>query len=241
MPFIISAFDSMTLKSILRVSNYWGKANRNQYPLAFSKALDDLYDWVPCKCDNHCSCKQFACTHHYIRKPDIPFDLAETHFISCYIDKNKHNEVLRGEAKGRCEKAPDAISTFESMYDKLPALETHLLCTNWCNKEFQEYAKSFKVNSSTIYKAKWLSLLQLDTFVAYDTASFRLLLREYRGLTYYDLMSSIRSDLINHMIKYSISILSFREYDNPQEFHHTIPMGQYRPIGNIIDKLFLTL
>jgi hypothetical protein len=81
----------------------------------------------------------------------------------------------------------------------------------------------------------------LDTFVAYDTASVRLLVREYQGNTYFDLLSAIRDDLINHLTANSTSILAFREYDNPHEYYPTIPITQYRPLGNIIDKLFLTL
>ncbi len=240
MPFI-SSFDPTTIKSILRVSNYWSKANRNHYPLAFSKVLNDFYYWVPCPCNDHCLCKQFNCTHHYIRKPGVSFEIANAHFLSCYVDEKMRESVSLGTKEGRGKNAHEAISSFKTTWEKFPPLTTNLLCTDWYNKEFRTYAESFKADISTIYKAKWLSLLQLDTFVAYDTGSVRLLVREYRGHTYFDLVSAIRNDLINHLVKNSISILSFREYDNPHEFYHDIPSDQYRPLGNIIDKLFLTL
>ncbi|MBU4371458.1 MAG: hypothetical protein KKH02_09695 [Proteobacteria bacterium] len=241
MPFIDS-FDPTTLKSILRVSNYWAKANRNQYPLAFSKALTDLYDWVPCPCNDQCLCRrQFNCTHHYIRKSNISFGIAESHFLSCYVDEKMREPVSSGTKEGRGKNAYEAISLFKAMWGKLPPLSTNLLCTEWCNKELHALTKSFKADIGTIYKAKWLSLLHLDTFVAYDTSSVRLLVREYRGPTYFDLISAIRTDLIAHLNSNSTSISSFRKYDNPHEFYPAIPINQLRPIGNIIDKLFLTL
>jgi len=59
----IGSFDPTTLKSIFSVSNYWAKANRNQYLLAFSNILDTLYDWVPCPYNDQCIYRsQFNCT-----------------------------------------------------------------------------------------------------------------------------------------------------------------------------------
>lgn len=146
-----------------------------------------------------------------------------------------------GNERRTWKNAYEAISYFKTRWEKLLPLKTNLLCAEWYNQEFRNIAESFNANINTIYKAKWLSLLQLDTFVAYDTASVRLLVREYQGNTYFDLLSAIRDDLINHLTANSTSILAFREYDNPHEYYPTIPITQYRPLGNIIDKLFLTL
>jgi hypothetical protein len=241
MPFI-GSFDSAVLKSILRVSNYWAKANRNQYPLAFSNLLNDLYDWVPCPCDDQCLCKrEFNCTHHYIRKPDISFEITKNHFLSCYVDKKMRDRVSSGTKQGRGKNTYEAISWIQAIWNELPPLSTTLLCTEWYDKGWRKHAEAFEADIGTIYKAKWLSILALDTFIAYDTSSVRLLAREYRGHTYFDLVSAIRTDLIDHLRSNSISISTFRLYDNPHEFYPGIPISQLRPIGNIIDKLFLTL
>lgn len=238
----IGSFDPTTLKSILRVSNYWAKANRNQYPLAITNALTALYDWVPCPCNEDCQCRKFGCTHHYIRKSkNIAFDTAKSHFLSCYLDEKMRHLVSLGMKKGRGKKAVEAISFFQSKWNELRPLSTNLLCTTWCNSDWRTLAASFKPNSDTIYIAKWMALLALDIFVAYDTGSIRLLTREYRGSTFFDLISAIRTDLIDHLRSNVTSISSFRAYDNPNEFYHDIPIDQRRPIGNIIDKLFLTL
>lgn len=241
MPFI-GSFDPATLKSILRVSNYWAKANRNQYPLAFSNLLNALYDWVPCPCNGQCLCRsEFNCTHHYIRKSNISFDIAKSHFLSCYVDGKMRKHVSAGTKKGRGKNACEAISWLQARWDELPPLSTNLLCTKWYNEVWRKHSESFKADIGTIYKAKWLSILALDTFIAFDTVSVRLLVREYQGHTYFDLVSAIRADLIDHLRSNSISISTFRSYDNPHEFYPSIPIRQFRPIGNIIDKLFLTL
>lgn len=239
----ISYFDSKTFKSILRVSNYWAMINRNQYPQALTNALSILYDWVPCPCDDQCLCRtQFSCTHHYVRKSHITFDIAKTQFLSCYIDAKIRHSVSLGTKEGRAKNAVEATSFFQSKWDELyTPLTTHLLCTNWFNDTWRMIGESFKPDIDTIYKAKWMALLALDTFVAYDTASIRLLKREYRGRNFFDFMSAIRTDLLNHLRSNAITLATFRTYDNPNEFYPNVPHNHPRPIGNIIDKIFLTL
>lgn len=235
-------FDQVVLKSILRVSNYWAAANRNRYPINMTNALNALYDWIPCPCDNRCNCKEYGCTHHYIRKANISFTEAKSHFLSCFIDEKMRDAVSVGRKDGRGAKAVEAIDYYQMQWNKLPSLlTTHLLCTEWYDNGWRTLCQSFKANADTIYRAKWLALLAVDTFVPYDTGSIRLLNREYGGDTYFDLLSSIRADLSSHLRTNATSISSFRLYDNPNEFFTTIPLGHSRPIGNIVDKLFLTL
>lgn len=238
----LSYFDPVVLKSILRVSNYWAAANRNQYPINMTNALNVLYEWVPCPCDNRCDCKQYGCTHHYIRKANISFTEVKSHFLLCFIDKKMRDSVSSGRKEGRGTKAVEAIDYFQKQWNKLPGpLTTHLLCTKWYDNGWRTLCQSFKADIDTIYKAKWLALLALDIFVPYDTGSVRLLNREYSGNTYFDLLSRIRDDLSSHLGAAGTSISSFRLYDNPNEFFQEIPLGHPRPIGNIVDKLFLTL
>jgi len=238
----IGNFEPLTLKSILRVSNYWAAANRNRYPINITNALNALYDWLPCPCNAQCQCKQYKCTHHYIRKANFSFEETKSHFLSCFVDVKMRDAVSSGRKDGRGAKAVEAIEYFQELWNQLPApLTTHLLCTEWFDDKWGTLARSFEANINTIYKAKWLTLLALDTFVAYDTGSVRLLNREYGGGTYFDLLSNIRTDLSRHLQDNTISMMSFRLYDNPHEFFTEIPPGHSRPIGNIVDKLFLTL
>ena len=239
----ISYFDSEALKSLLRVSNYWAIANSNKYPQALTDTLSIIYDWVPCPCDDQCQCRtQFDCTHHYVRKSNIPFEIVKTHFLSCYVNAKARDAVTSGIKEGRAKNAPEAIYFFQSKWDELSSpLTTHLLCTNWFNDSWRLIGESFKPDIDTIYKSKWMALLALDTFVAYDTASIRLLTREYQGRNFFEFMGAIRNDLLSHLRNNSITLTTFRRYDRPNEFFPHIPPDHPRPIGNIIDKIFLTL
>ncbi len=238
----IGYFDPIVLKSMLRVSNYWAAVNRNQYPVNMTNALSSLYELIPCPCNDQCHCKQYGCTHHYVRKANISFEEMKSHFLSCFVDMRMQNAVALGMKDGRGSKAVEAIDHFKVQWNKLPGpLSTHLLCTEWCDHGWRSLAQSFKATIDTIYKAKWLALLAMDTFVAYDTGSVRLLNREYDGGTYFDLLSGIRDDLSNHLRVNATPIPSFRLYDNPSEFFPKIPREHPRPIGNILDKFFLTL
>jgi hypothetical protein len=238
----ISRFDPAVLKSLLRISNYWADKNRNQYPIIMRNTLNSLYDYIPCPCDDQCQCKLYGCTNHYVRKANIPFVDAKSHFLSNYVDAKSRAATSSGKKDGRGKKAIEVIDNYQKHWNSLPRpLTTHLVCTDWCDNDWQTLAKSFKATPDTIYRAKWLSLLALDTFVAYDTKSILLLNRDYRGETYFDLLSNIRSDLLNHLQVYGVTLQLFRFYDKPSEFFTGIPVQHPQAIGNILDKLFLTL
>jgi len=114
-----------------------------------------------------------------------------------------------------------------------------LICSDWDVP--LNYLDDFPVSGETIYKGKWYSLLFLDVFVAYDYTSVRLLNHDFRAGSYSILMKKIRQDLIDYLNETGITLEEFRCYDNPSEFFNVIPRGSPRPLGNIIDKLYLTL
>lgn len=238
----IGHFDSDVLKSLLRVSNYWAKINRNNYPINMANTLLLLYEYVPCPCNSDCQCKQLGCTHHYVRKTNITLEDAKLHFLSNFVDVKMRDAISSGNKNGRGKKAIDATKDIQAKWTKLPVpLTKHLLCTDWCDKDWKKLALSFKANSDTIYSAKWLAILALDTFMAYDTRSVLLFNRDYRGDTYFDFLSNIRADLLNHLKVNNASVQSFRLYDNPNEYFPSLPPNHPGAIGNILDKLFLIL
>jgi hypothetical protein len=103
-------------------------------------------------------------------------------------------------------------------------------------------ARKFRPNSDTIYRAKWLSILCFDTFTAYDNASVALFKRDFQNPPdFLNLMKRIRQDIITHLKNTGGTLQDFRQYDNPSEFFDKIPQNSPRPLGNIIDKLYLTL
>ena len=241
---LISYFSSETLSEFLRLSNYWAKHNRNAYPVKIHKAILDLYEWIDCPCDDDCECKNFQCTKHLVRKKDIPFDVYYDQFLNCYVDKKAHDALRQGRESGRGHRSIEATDKIRDNWPEISAVSNikHLICTDWCEPIYESLAIDFRPDIKTIYHAKWLSLLCFGTFTAYDTSSVTLLKRDFNNpFDYFDLMTGIRQDIINHLRKTGVMLQNFRQYDNPSEFFYEIPENSPRPIGNIIDKLYLTL
>jgi len=117
-----------------------------------------------------------------------------------------------------------------------------MLCSSWCDPLYESIAFGFRPHYETIYNAKWLSLLSFDTFVAYDTKSINLLNRDFKWPpTYLELIKRIRQHIMMHLDKTGATLQEFRLYDNPSEFCDEIPIHSPRPLGDIVDKLYLTL
>ena len=241
---LISYFSSETISAFLRRSNYWAKQNRNAYPVQIHNAISDLYEWIDCPCDDDCECKNYQCTKHLVRKRDITFDVYYNHFLNCYVDTKAHDAVRQGRESGRGKRAVAATEKIRDIWSEVSAIssEKHLICTNWCEPIHESLGRDFRPSSDTIYYAKWLSLLCFDTFTAYDNASVALMKRDFnKPMDYFDLMMGIRQDIIKHLSNTGATLQNFREYDNPSEFFDEIPINSPRPIGNIVDKLYLTL
>lgn len=241
---LLSYFDSDQLARILRTANYWASYNRNSYPERLDAAISDLYEWIRCPCDSNCECKKHGCEIHLTRKPDIGFDMYWTHFLNCYVDAKAHGKLRSGQATGRASKAIDATDIigkeWNDKYSK--SINKSLICTDWSQSPYMELSQSFRPGAGNIYLSKWMAILSMGTYVAYDTRSVSLLDRDYKkSETYFVVMSRIRDDLLNHLTANNISISGFCLLDNPNEFYRTIPYGNHRPIGDIIDKLYLTL
>lgn len=241
---LISYFTSETLSAFLRRSNYWAKHNRNAYPVKIHNAISEFYEWIDCPCEDNCECKNYQCTKHLVRKRDIPFEVYYNHFLNCYVDQRLHDKVRQGKKAGRAKQAVSATDDFRNIWSKVSTASSkkHLICTNWCEPVYESLAKQFPPSSDTIYYAKWLSLLCFDTFTAYDNGSVALLKRDFKNPNdYFELMLGIRQDIITHLRNTGGALQDFRSYDNPSEFFKEIPVNSPRPIGNIIDKLYLTL
>lgn len=241
---LISYFSAETLSEFLRRSNYWAKQNRNAYPIKIHRAISDLYEWIDCPCGNGCECKKYQCKKHLVRKTGIVFDICYKHFLECYVDSKAHEAVRQGRFSGRGYHAVEATEKICDNWEKISAIssKTHLLCSDWCEPIYESIAKNFQPSSDTIYRAKWLSILCFDTFTAYDNGSVALLKRDFKNPPdFLNLMKRIRQDIMTHLENTDRTLQDFRQYDNPSEFFHEIPENGPKPLGNIIDKLYLTL
>ncbi len=241
---ILKKFDSAHIASMLRTSNYWAKFNRNQYPVKVEKALSVLYDRIECPCDSKCECKQHGCTHHSVRKPNLSFSTTYDHFLNCYVDEKLHDAICDGRKSGRGSKSVPVTKIIEDHWQEIqnvPSSNKNLICTNWACEPLHRLLGEFSPCGETMYMAKWMSLLAMGTYVAYDRGSVRLLKKDYdKPKTYRELMASIRKSLIDHLVQNNTKIDQFCLFDNPKEFF-SIGSSTPRPIGNIIDKLYLVL
>jgi hypothetical protein len=240
---LLGHFSAITISEFLRRSNYWAQQNRNMYPVKIHHAVENLYDLVNCPCPDDCNCRKFGCRHHLVRKAGLTFEDCHNHFLSCYVDVKAQEAVRNERDSGRGRNAVAATLSIRANWQALSAerSEKHLLCTDWCSQLYASMA-TFKPNPDSMYRAKWLSLLDFDSFTAFDNASIALFRRDFRKPeTYLQMMQRIRSDIMQHLEKNRRNIEDFRNYDNPSEFFGQIPAGSHKPLGNIIDKLYLTL
>ena len=241
---LIRYFSAETLSEFLRRSNYWAKLNRNQYPIKINRAISELYEWIDCPCGNDCECRKYGCEKHLVRKTGVDFESCYHHFLECYVDSKAQNAVIQGRIAGRAKHAVEATNEIRERWAEISAtsIKTHLLCSNWFEPPYGNIARDFQPNSGTLYRAKWMSLLCFDNFTAYDTGSVGLLKRDFKNPSdFLILMKRIRLDIIAHLQHTGRTLQEFRKYDNPSEFFKEIPRNGPKPIGNIIDKLYLTL
>lgn len=247
---MLNYFDNNSIKERIRHSNYWASFNRNSYPLQIEKLTTcGIYQCIDCPCDDSCNCKKYGCEKHYVRISD-DFNKILNSFLECFVDYRNHGiikDILNGtkllqKNHKRIQNIPSACHEIQEGWETFKTIhKTNLLCTNWLYAPFDEKTKQMQVSSNFIYTSKWLSILDLGTFIAFDTQSIRLINKDFSNPVSYKLfMDKIRSDLMNYLDSNQIKIHDFLLIDNPSEFFPSITKSP-RPIGNILDKIYLTL
>jgi hypothetical protein len=248
---LLKHFDNNSIKQRLRYSNYWAHENNNKYPEQIEKLTKSIiYKWIECPCGQDCECKNYGCEKHYVRVNE-EFPKILDAFLKCYLTKSKNKVVYDACIKGRrinskdirvrnlhniCCKIKMEWDTYKSVDS-----QTNLLCTKWLYAPFDSCTASLKMTSDSIFHSKWLSILNMGTFVAFDTNSLRLINKDYRESTNYkEWLAALRTDLKYFLSKNGVTIDDFLMNDNPSEFFEGISISP-RPLGNILDKLYLTL
>ena len=202
---ILTRFETEQICSILRTSNYWAKFNRNRYPEKIQEAINDVYRWIECPCADDCECRNHGCTHHLVVNHPVKFNVFFDHFLECYVDVRAHDSVKGGRVKGRASNAVIATNYIRSIWGEIQKDDSQvynksLICTDWESDPFVEISESFRPAGENIYMAKWLSLLAMGIYIAYDSSSVGLLNRDFdRPITYRHLIGKVRADLIMHL------------------------------------------
>ncbi len=247
---LLTYFDNNSIRQRLRQANYWAEKNHNSYPDQIEKLTEsNIYNWIECPCDQDCECKKYGCKKHYVRV-NHKFDDVFKHFLNCYVNKKKHSVIklyLKGKEINkkdtRIKNIPAICKNVRKKWDTYQStnIQTNLLCNNWLYPPYDSYAESLKMTSDFIFHSKWLSILNMGTFVAFDTNSLRLINKDYRESTNYkEWLTALRTDLQYFLSKNGVTIDDFLMNDKPSEFFKGISISP-RPLGNILDKLYLTL
>lgn len=254
------------MKKKIDWSNAQAAQNRNLYPIQEQATLVELWEYVPCTCDNTCSCKRFGCTRHWKLKKNLQFNDFVPGFLRTFVDKNQHRPILNslngtysGSLNTRAIGAFSVLKSLKSNWTLLSKNATEhrktLFCDGWASDFFRN-CWSFPVQGTSIYKAKQYCLLLPDICVPYDTASL-VKMNDYFDMYYTDyfgLLKTLRKGFLKCMEDDHFTMPTMRILESPQD---QLPFNQHlislprqgmdyrtsyspkeRPLGLVIDKCF---
>jgi hypothetical protein len=216
------------MKEQIDYSNKQAAKNRNFYPIQEQATQMDLWECVPCTCDEDCTCRKHGCTYHWKLKSEIPFEEFRDGFLRTFVDKNQHEPIIDAlNGKGPAGLNTRAIGAFHVLrklrdswrdvsgraaeYNKI------LFCDDWLPASFKD-GMSFRVEGTSIYLAKQFCVLFPDIAIPYDTAS-RIKMLEYLDLQYCDyveFLTKVRETFLACITKNKFTLQVLRRLDNPQ-------------------------
>lgn len=242
--------------------------NHNRYTVQEQATLAELWERIPCTCDDDCTCKKFGCTFHWKIREGLTFTDILPGYLRMFVNKRIHGllvELLEAQTPAlsrlpsRYKGAYDVLAWCRDIWDTIyPEAVTYdhtLLCDDWAPPFWQERWQ-FPILAS-VYKAKMMSLLVPDTAVPYDTASLTAI-RDAFHLS----LNEQYSIFLRHLRQYCIGILDggdiglndFRRLDAPGEtgifradlitrpkpgfIYGTGFLPPERPISRVVDKIF---
>lgn len=248
------------IKRRILESNKSAKENRNLYPIQEQATLLEIWEYVPCECNNDCTCKNFGCTNHYKLKKDTTRDDLLHGFLRMFVDNKKHEILIQSikenpkiEPPKRVKGAKQAFELFSNWAPEASDFNKILICTEWV--KLKEIFNKIPVMIS-VYYSKMLSILFPDICVPYDTDSRQKIIKELGGSVenYFDMLNKLRMWLLNILEREHILLKELRELDNCDEILPFNPgkvslpkIGfnygssyepKERPISRIIDKYF---
>jgi hypothetical protein len=257
------------IRKAIRTSNEVSfTRNRNQYTVQEQATLAELWERIPCTCDDDCTCRKFGCTFHWRIREGLTFKDILPGYLRMFVDKRAHGllvELLEAQAPdlsrlpSRFKGAYDVLAwcrdVWDMIYPEAVAYNHTLLCDDWAPSFWRERWQ-FPIGPP-VYKAKMMSLLVPDTAVPYDTASLTAIRDAFQlspNEQYNILLKRLRQYCIVTLDEGGIGLDGFRRLDAPGEsgtFHTdliTRPKAGFvygtgflppeRPLSRVVDKIF---
>jgi hypothetical protein len=226
-----SGISEQWMKERIRQSNKQAAINRNKYPIQEQATRTELWEFVPCTCDDSCTCKKLGCMGHWKLKKDVKFENFMFGFLRMFVDRCEHlNLITAIDAEDPSNLRPrvkDAYTILQKLKkDEWPLLSAKsadcnktLFCDDWFDSYFKEKFESFRIKES-VYFAKQFCMLLPDICVPYDTKSrdkMTMHLKIPRNANYFEFLSEVRLAFMSAFEKQNISLPTIRAFDAPFE------------------------
>jgi|GEM_PF-1049025 len=209
-------------------SNSGAAENRNLYPIQEQATQMDIWEYVPCTCDEGCTCRKFGCTHHWKLKKEISFEQFRNGFLRMFVSKNHHMAVINAlEGRGteklttRSIWAYHILKNLKTNWPEISSVAAQhnktLFCDDWLPQSLHT-RMSFPVEGTSVYLAKQFSALFPDIGVPYDTASRVKMLSHFclSGVNYIEFLTHVRNEFLNCITRHNLTIPTLRCFDNPE-------------------------
>lgn len=202
--------------------------NRNRYIIQEQATLSELWERVPCTCDEDCTCKMFGCMYHWKIKEGLSFNDILPGFLRMFVDNTRHPYLLNcleqpsypaslhnnRPLKGAYDVLAWYRSVWSEVYPNAVEYTKTLICDGWMSPYWSERWR-FPIGPP-IYKSKMLSLLLPDIAVPFDTVSLNAMVRSFNlsyGDSYTTLLNAIRHYCIRLLENERIGLEEFRRLD----------------------------
>ncbi len=216
------------MKQQIDYSNQQAEKNRNSYPVQEQATQMDLWEYVPCDCDESCTCRQHGCTHHWVLRKGIRFEEFRDGFLRIFVDKQHHQPVidaLNFKGPGALNtRVIEAFHVLRKIHNSWPEISERasehnktLFCDDWLPASFRD-RWSFPVKGTSIYLAKQYCVLFPDICVPYDTASRVKMIEHLDSVSadYAEFLTSIREAFLKCMNGHAFTVPALRRLDNPK-------------------------
>lgn len=257
---------SEAMRTSIAKSNRSASRNRNLYPIQEQATLMEIWDYVPCECDSNCTCRRLGCKRHWKLREDLTFAEIVPAYVRMFVDKFSHERLRRsvsgrmsirnlGRVQGALDVLQNVMENWDELYTEALGHNKTLLCGDWYT-EFWRDRWTFRVERTSVYKAKQFCILLPDIGIPYDTNSRRSILNWVGGdaTTYFHMLARLRERIIGIVEFENQSLPALRRLDAPQEqlpfnrksislrrrnFHYgDAYTPEERPLSRIIDKCF---